>query len=142
MLIYSARCPMSQILAKTKSLSRLSHSRLLGVSSVSRLSRSRLLRVSSVCRTSSLVVSGVSKLARHPSTISAVHSPSQRSCALSASLCVEPSCSRHHPCSTGSWDLGIPISLWVFCPLWVSAQLHSLWGRRESIPACRSTFIL
>ena len=107
---------------------------------LSRASRSRLLRVSSVCRTSSLVVSGVSKLARHPSTISAVHSPSQRSCALSASLCVEPSCSRHHPCSTGSWDLGIPISLWVFCPLWVSAQLHSLWGRRESIPACRVDF--
>ena len=121
MLIYSARCPMSQISCqKTKSLAPLAlapSARLICLSHVF----SRRLRCEHTCSTPVRHISG-------PLAISAIMRT------LCASLCVEPSCSRQTPLFNrvlGSWH---PDSLWVFCPLWVSAQLHSLWGRRESIP--------
>jgi hypothetical protein len=57
---------------------------------------SRRLRCEQACSTPVRHISG-------PLAISAIMRT------LCASLCVEPSCSRQHPCSTGSWDLGIPI---------------------------------
>ena len=138
MLIYSARCPMSQISCQNQ-ISLAPSARLISLAPLALAPPARLICLSHVFSRRLRCEQACSTPVRHisgPLAISAIMRT------LCASLCVEPSCSRQTPLFNrvlGSWH---PDSLWVFCPLWVSAQLHSLSGADGSpSPPAGSTLI-